>query len=85
MLFLYNMRIIELFVNSQNAKMLFLKNISFPKPGGDPYNYRRLQTYIFSVLLKEEKSKLSQDVIAGDALITEMKDDELVDFFRLTL
>jgi hypothetical protein len=38
-------------------------------------------------MMLEEKSKLSQDVIAGtsDAWITEMKDDELVDLFRLTL
>jgi SNF2 family DNA or RNA helicase len=38
-------------------------------------------------MMLEEKSRLSQDVIAGtgDAWITEMKDDELVDLFRLTL
>ncbi|MFH1083575.1 MAG: DEAD/DEAH box helicase [Pseudomonadota bacterium] len=35
----------------------------------------------------EEKSKLSEDVIAsaGDAWITEMKNDELMDLFRLSL
>jgi len=35
----------------------------------------------------EEKSRLSQDVIAGTSggWITEMKDDDLVDLFRLTL
>ena len=38
-------------------------------------------------MMLEEKSRLSQDVIAstGDAWITEMKDDDLVDLFRLTL
>jgi SNF2 family DNA or RNA helicase len=38
-------------------------------------------------MMLEEKSRLSQDVIAGagDAWITEMKDDELIDLFRLTL
>ena len=35
----------------------------------------------------EEKSKLSEDVIAsaGDAWITEMKNDELMDLFKLAL
>jgi len=35
----------------------------------------------------EEKAKLSQDVIAstGEAWITEMKNDELIDLFGLTL
>jgi len=38
-------------------------------------------------MMLEEKSKLSQDVIAstGDAWITEMKNDELIDLFQLTL
>jgi len=38
-------------------------------------------------MMLEEKSRLSQDVIAsaGNAWITEMKDDDLVDLFRLTL
>ena len=38
-------------------------------------------------MMLEEKSKLSQDVIAsaGDALITEMKKDELMDLFKLAL
>jgi non-specific serine/threonine protein kinase len=38
-------------------------------------------------MMLEEKSRLSQDVIAGTSggWITEMKDDELVDLFRLTL
>jgi len=38
-------------------------------------------------MMLEEKSKLSQDVItsAGDALITEMKNDELMDLFKLAL
>ncbi|MDL1968018.1 MAG: DEAD/DEAH box helicase [Deltaproteobacteria bacterium] len=38
-------------------------------------------------MMLEEKSRLSQDVIActGDAWITEMKNDDLVDLFRLTL
>ena len=38
-------------------------------------------------MMLEEKSRLSQDVIAGtsDAWITEMKDNELIDLFRLTL
>jgi len=38
-------------------------------------------------MMLEEKSRLSQDVIAGtgDAWITEMKDDDLVNLFRLTL
>jgi hypothetical protein len=35
----------------------------------------------------EEKSKLSQDVIAstGDSWMTEMKNDELMDIFKLSL
>jgi len=38
-------------------------------------------------MMLEEKSRLSQDVIAGTSggWITEMKDDDLVDLFRLTL
>jgi len=38
-------------------------------------------------MMLEEKSKLSQDVIAGTGggWITEMKDNELIDLFRLTL
>lgn len=38
-------------------------------------------------MMLEEKSRLSQDVIAGtgDAWITEMKNDELVDLFKLAL
>ena len=38
-------------------------------------------------MMLEEKSRLSQDVIAGTGggWITEMKDDDLVDLFRLTL
>ena len=38
-------------------------------------------------MMLEEKSKLSQDIIgsSGDAWITEMKDNELMDLFRLTL
>jgi non-specific serine/threonine protein kinase len=38
-------------------------------------------------MMLEEKSKLSQDVIgsAGDAWITEMKDNELMDLFKLSL
>ena len=38
-------------------------------------------------MMLEEKSKLSQDVIAsaGDALITEMKNDKLMDLFKLAL
>ena len=38
-------------------------------------------------MMLEEKSKLSQDVIAStsDSWITEMKNDELVDLFRLAL
>ncbi len=38
-------------------------------------------------VMLEEKSKLSQDVIAstGDAWITEMRNDELMDLFRLSL
>ena len=38
-------------------------------------------------MMLEEKSKLSQDVIAsaGNALITEMKNDELMDLFKLAL
>ena len=38
-------------------------------------------------MMLEEKSRLSEDVIAstGDAWITEMKNDELMDIFRLTL
>ncbi|MEA3415303.1 MAG: DEAD/DEAH box helicase [Thermodesulfobacteriota bacterium] len=38
-------------------------------------------------MMLEEKSKLSQDVIgsAGDAWITEMKDNELMDIFKLSL
>jgi len=38
-------------------------------------------------MMLEEKSRLSQDVIAGTGAgwITEMKDNELVDLFRLTL
>jgi len=38
-------------------------------------------------MMLEEKTKLSQDVIAnnGDAWITEMKNDELMDLFKLTL
>ncbi|MCD6353904.1 MAG: DEAD/DEAH box helicase, partial [Proteobacteria bacterium] len=38
-------------------------------------------------MMLEEKSKLSQDVIgsAGDAWITEMKNDELMDLFKLSL
>ncbi|MBW1675492.1 MAG: DEAD/DEAH box helicase [Deltaproteobacteria bacterium] len=38
-------------------------------------------------MMLEEKSKLSKDVIAstGEAWITEMKNDELMDLFRLTL
>ncbi len=38
-------------------------------------------------MMLEEKSKLSRDVIgsAGDAWMTEMKDDELMDLFKLSL
>jgi non-specific serine/threonine protein kinase len=38
-------------------------------------------------MMLEEKSRLSQDVIAstGEAWITEMKDDKLMDLFKLTL
>ncbi|MBW2568988.1 MAG: DEAD/DEAH box helicase [Deltaproteobacteria bacterium] len=38
-------------------------------------------------MMLEEKSKLSQDIIgsAGDKWITEMKDNELIDLFKLTL
>ncbi len=38
-------------------------------------------------MMLEEKSKLSQDVIAstGDSWITEMKNDELIDIFKLSL
>jgi non-specific serine/threonine protein kinase len=38
-------------------------------------------------MMLEEKSKLSQDVIgsAGHAWMTEMKDDELMDLFKLSL
>jgi len=38
-------------------------------------------------MMLEEKSKLSQDVIAStsDSWITEMKNDELVDLFSLAL
>ncbi|MCP4668789.1 MAG: DEAD/DEAH box helicase, partial [Deltaproteobacteria bacterium] len=38
-------------------------------------------------MMLEEKTRLSQDVIAstGDAFITEMKDDELMEIFNLTL
>ncbi len=38
-------------------------------------------------MMLEEKSRLSQDVIAStsEAWITEMKNDELLDLFRLTL
>ena len=38
-------------------------------------------------MMLEEKSKLSQNVIAGagGGWITEMKDNELIDLFRLTL
>jgi len=38
-------------------------------------------------MMLEEKSKLSQDVIgsAGNAWMTEMKDDELIDLFKLSL
>ncbi len=38
-------------------------------------------------MMLEEKSRLSQDVIAGTGggWITEMKDNELIDLFRLTL
>jgi non-specific serine/threonine protein kinase len=38
-------------------------------------------------MMLEEKSRLSQDVIAsaGEAWITEMKNDELMDLFKLTL
>ena len=38
-------------------------------------------------MMLEEKSRLSQDVIAStsEAWITKMKNDELLDLFRLTL
>jgi len=38
-------------------------------------------------MMLEEKSRLSQDVIAGTSggWITEMKDNEIVDLFKLTL
>ena len=38
-------------------------------------------------MMLEEKSRLSQDVIAstGEGWITEMKNDELMDLFKLTL
>jgi non-specific serine/threonine protein kinase len=38
-------------------------------------------------LMLQEKSRLSQDVIAaaGESWITEMKDDQLLDLFKLTL
>jgi non-specific serine/threonine protein kinase len=38
-------------------------------------------------LMLEEKARLTQDVIAvaGESWITEMKDEELLDFFKLTL
>jgi non-specific serine/threonine protein kinase len=38
-------------------------------------------------MMLEEKSRLSQDVIAaaGESWITEMKDDQLLDLFKLTL
>jgi len=38
-------------------------------------------------MMLEAKSRLSQDVIAaaGESWITEMKDDQLLDLFKLTL